>query len=167
MNKLLAKCCVLVGSFMALAACGPLDSPEAGDVANADEVMDLSQAATDLVPGLTVSAPYLFPGRSARQYSGICETRWRDSTHAIQSLCQIQRYWGSGWHDDAVGWTELNHVGNYINNYAPRSCAAGADYTVRVVAKGRVLFSSGWSPYEQAIGPAVRLICPTAPTPYP
>jgi hypothetical protein len=147
---------------VAFGACGPLEGAEDGDagvVAGDDSVVESSEALSDPVPGLSVAAGDLWLS-GTQQYAASCETSWKDSTHAVQSLCQIQRYWSSAWHADAVGWTERNQVNNHVISEANRWCASGADYTLRVVARGRVLWSTGWSPYKQAIGRTTRLICP-------
>jgi hypothetical protein len=153
---------VLLGSLAALGACGPLDGAEEGDVVAGDDMVAESvEALSDPVPGLNVGASDAVSGPDLRQrYTAYCDTTWKDSTHAVQSLCQIQRYWSSAWHADAVGWTELNQVSNDVLSQATRWCVGGEAYTLRVIARGRVLWSTGWSPTKQAIGRTTRLICP-------
>jgi len=51
-------------------------------------------------------------------------------------------------------------VANGVGAVPRRACTPGTSLTLRTVGRGRVLWSTGWSDYEQSISASSKVVCP-------
>lgn len=141
-------------------ACACLLSGCAYDTESASEeaLGEQAQALSD-VPGLRVRA-WSPVGSDQGHFQGQCQTSYKDSTHRLQVLCQVQQYYDGAWHADPYGWMENQDVATGVLAVPRRPCTPGTSLTLRTIARGRVLWSGGWSDIEEDISSTSKVVCP-------
>jgi hypothetical protein len=158
MKRIIECACVIIAFASLTSACSAADMSEEQDATTEDLAAEI-QAVTDPVPGMTVRtwAPW---AEGQGHYAGECQTSWKDGTHRLQNLCQVQEYWGGKWHADTQGWMENQDVANGVLDVPRRACTPGLKYTLRTIGRGRVLFAGGWSAIEESISATSTVVCP-------